>query len=77
MCCEFEEVERETELNLEIYLYKSEEVKSFKYLWSVVQNNGDLDEETTGRIQTRWNSWGKCSGMLCDQRMPIKLKGKI
>ena len=77
MRCEFEAVQREREVDLEIDFHKLREVESFKYLGSVVQNTGDLDEELTGRIQSGWNSWRKCSGVLCDRRMPMKLKSKI
>ena len=24
-----------------------------------------------------WRNWKKCSGVLCDRRMPVKLKGKV
>ena len=50
MRCDFEEVERERAVDLEIDFHKLEEVESFKYLGSVVQNKGDLDEELTRRI---------------------------
>ncbi|XP_064118956.1 uncharacterized protein LOC135223964 [Macrobrachium nipponense] len=77
MCCEFEEAERERKVDLEIDFHKLEEVGSFKYLGSVIQNIGDLDEGLTGRIQSGWSSWRKCSGVLCDRWMPVKLKSKI
>ena len=77
MRCNFEEVAREREIDLEIDFHKLKEVESFKYLGSVIQNNGDLDEELTRSIQSGWNRWRKCSGVLCDRRMPVKLKSKI
>ena len=77
MRCNFEEVAREREIDLEIDFHKLKEVESFKYLGSVIQNNGDLDEELTRSIQSGWNRWRKCSGVLCDSRMPVKLKSKI
>ena len=77
MRCNFEEVDREREMDLEIDCQKLEEVESFKYLGSVIQNKGDLDEELTRRIQSGWNNWRKCSGVLCDRRMPLKLKSRV
>ena len=35
---------------------------------------------TTGiaqRVSAAWGNWKRCSGVLCDRRMPVKLKGKV
>ena len=61
MRCNFEEVAREREIDLEIDFHKLKEVESFKYLGSVIQNKGDLDEELTRSIQSGWNRWRKCN----------------
>ena len=29
------------------------------------------------RVGAGWGNWKKCSGVLCDRRMPVKLKGKV
>ncbi|XP_068227862.1 uncharacterized protein [Palaemon carinicauda] len=65
-----------SKVDLETGFDKLEVVESDNYRPSVIQNTGDLDEELTGRIQSGWNSWRKYSGVLCDRRMPIKLKTK-
>ena len=52
-------------------------VTSFKYLGSMTQSSGDLDKEITHRIQAGWNNWRKVTGVVCDKRVPVKLKGKI
>ncbi len=54
-----------------------EQVKEFKYLGSVVQEDGEMKNEISNRIQSGWRNWRKCSGVLCDRKMPEKLKGKI
>ena len=29
------------------------------------------------RLGAGWMNWKKCSGVLCDKKMPVKLKGKV
>ena len=53
------------------------EVESFKYLGSFVQKNGDLDEDVKHRIKCGWMKWREASGVLCDKRIPMRLKGKF
>ena len=28
-------------------------------------------------MSAAWGNWKRCSGVLCDKRMPVKLKGKV
>ena len=53
------------------------EVKEFKYLGSTVQQDGGCNIEVRKRTQSGWNSWRKVTGVMCDKRMPAKLKGKV
>ena len=53
------------------------EVTEFKYLGSTVQSDGGNDKEVRKRIQAGWNSWQKSTGLLCNNRVPLKVKGKI
>ena len=39
--------------------------------------NGDLDAEMTHRIQSGWKNWKKVSGILCDLRISLRVKGKV
>ena len=46
------------------------------YLGSTVQESGSYDSEVKKREQTRWNEWRKVSGVICDKRLPARVKGK-
>jgi len=52
-------------------------VTDFKYLGSSVQEDGGAETEVTRRIQSGWNSWRKITGVVCDRKVPDKLKGKL
>ena len=53
------------------------EVTEFKYLGSTIQKDGGTEAEVNRRVQSGWNNWKKMSGVLCDKKMPSKVKGKI
>ncbi|XP_050507071.1 uncharacterized protein LOC126884837 [Diabrotica virgifera virgifera] len=50
---------------------------SFKYLGSVLQSNEEIDEYACSRIRAGWMKWKEASGVLCDKKIPMKLKGKF
>ncbi|KAK3541729.1 hypothetical protein QTP86_002116 [Hemibagrus guttatus] len=52
-------------------------VQEFKYLGSTVQNNGECGKEVKKRVQAGWNGWRKVSGVLCDQKISARIKGKV
>ena len=46
----------------------------FRYLGSVLQKDGDIDEDVRHKILAGWLKWRQASGVLCDRRVPQKLK---
>ena len=48
-----------------------------KYLGSSVEETGGMTTEISQRVSSAWRNWKRCSGVLCDRRMPVKLKGKV
>ncbi|KAK3525956.1 hypothetical protein QTP70_011401 [Hemibagrus guttatus] len=59
---------------------QGEEVKKvleFKYLGSTVQSNGECGKEVKKRVQAGWKGWRKVSGVLCDQKISARIKGKV
>ena len=52
-------------------------VKKFKYLGSTVQESGSCEREVKKRVQAGWNGWRRVSGVICDRRLPARVKGKV
>jgi hypothetical protein len=52
------------------------QVTYFKYLGSIVQNDGEVGD-VNHRIQARWLKWRSSSGVLCDAKVPLKLKANF
>ena len=52
-------------------------VHHFKYLGSSVEETGGTATEISQIVSAAWRNWKRCSGVLCDRRMPVKLKGKV
>ena len=50
---------------------------TFRYLGSMLQRDGDIDEDVNHRIKAGWMKWRQASSVLCDKRVPQKLKGKF
>jgi hypothetical protein len=50
---------------------------TFRYLGSMLQKDGNIDEDVCHRIKPRRLKWCQASGVMCDPRVPLKLKGKF
>ena len=49
----------------------------FLYLRLVIQKDGEIHEDVTHRIKAGWLKWRNALGVLCDRKIPLKLKGKF
>ncbi|XP_064090679.1 uncharacterized protein LOC135204394 [Macrobrachium nipponense] len=47
-------------------------VQTFKYLGSILEDSGSMDQEMRHRIQAGWHNWRPASEVLCD-KVPLKL----
>ena len=52
-------------------------IKEFNYLGSTVQESGSCEREVKRRVQAEWNGLRKASGVICDRRLPARVKGKV
>jgi len=52
-------------------------VTDFKYLGSTISADGDITPDVRARVKAAWLKWRQVNGVLCDRRMPIRLKAKI
>ena len=52
-------------------------VDDFKYMGSTVQSNVECGREVKKREQAGWNGWRRMSGVICDRRVPARVKGKV
>ena len=50
-----------------------ERVTHFKYLGVSIEEEGGMETEIAKRVGVGRMNWTKCSGVLCDKRMPVKL----
>ncbi|KAL3363598.1 hypothetical protein AABB24_012720 [Solanum stoloniferum] len=75
--CKFSDAvdEADGEVRLDTQIIPKKE--SSKYLGAVIQRSGDIDGDVTHRIGAAWLKWRLASGVLCDKKVPPKLKGKF
>ena len=52
-------------------------VKEFKYLGSTVQESGGCEREVKKRVQAGWNRRRRVSRVICNRRLPARVKGKV
>ena len=52
-------------------------VTSFRYLGSLIQESGSVEEEIQSRATAAWSKWREISGVVCDKKMPLRLKSKV
>ena len=56
---------------------KVSRVKKLKYLGSTVQESGSCEREVKKKVQEGWNGWRRVSGVICDRRLPARVKEKV
>jgi len=49
----------------------------FRYLGSIFSKDGEIGDDVTHRIKVGWLKWRRASGILCNKRILVHLKGKF
>ena len=52
-------------------------VTTFKYLGSMFDAEGGTTTDFKNRVRLAWNKWREVTGVICDKKVPVKLKHKI
>ena len=52
-------------------------VDYFKYLGSVIDQDGTIDTYVDLRMHAAWSSWRKLTGVLYDRNIPLRLNAKV
>ncbi|XP_059306273.1 uncharacterized protein LOC132057673 [Lycium ferocissimum] len=73
----FNEAPQEAGLEVRLGTQAIQKKSSFKYLGSIMQGSGEIDDDVTHRIGAGWMKWRLASGVLCDKKVPPQLKGKF
>ena len=53
------------------------QVETFKYLGVTISAKGDSEEAVRARVRAAWMRWREISGVICDKKMPRKLKVRL
>nr|XP_009802969.1 PREDICTED: uncharacterized protein LOC104248423 [Nicotiana sylvestris] len=75
--CKFSEERHEEEVEVKIDTQVIPTRDSFKYIWSIIQGNREIDKDVAHYTRRGWMSWRLASEVLCDKNVPPRLKGKF
>ena len=51
--------------------------EKFRYLGSVMHESGGIDHDVYSRKSSTWTKWAEVTGVVCNRRISLKLKGLI
>ena len=59
---------------MEIEMINLPTVQSFKYLGSTIDRGGGASKDVGNRVTKAWSKWRELSGVICNKKIPTKLK---
>ena len=77
MDCNFSRNMERAETTVRIEDHEIPQSDSFRYLGSIITKDGEIQEDVIYRIKAGWLKWKLASRMLCDRRMPTRVKEKF
>ena len=75
MRCGFNTTKHEEEVSLDGQVVPQKD--TFRYLGSMLQKDGDIDEDVSHRIKAGWMKQCQASSIVCDNRVAQKLKDRF
>ncbi|GMP36936.1 hypothetical protein CsSME_00008867 [Camellia sinensis var. sinensis] len=75
MECKFSNSNNESRGEVKIENQELPKSEHFRYLGSIITTAGEIDADVAHRIKAGWCKWRSASGVLCDKRIPTRLKG--
>ncbi|XP_060177825.1 uncharacterized protein LOC132607761 [Lycium barbarum] len=75
MECKFSDVTQETDVEVKIEAQTIPKRGSFNYLGSIIQGDGEIDNDAAHRISAGWMKWRRPSGVLCNKKVSPRRKG--
>ena len=77
MTCNFAQSSEDDGQEVRIGTQAITQKENFKYLGAIIRKDGDVESDVIHRIQVGWMKWRAATGVLCDKRFPLRLKGKF
>ena len=76
MICDFgTTTQEEKDISLESQVVPRKD--TFRYLGSMLQRDGDIDEDVSHIIKAGWMKWRQASGVLCDKKGTTEAKRHV
>ncbi|XP_009797977.2 uncharacterized protein [Nicotiana sylvestris] len=75
--CKFSDGTHDADIEVKLDAQVIPKRASYKYIGSIIQGNGEIDEDVAHHIGAGWMKWRFASGILCDKNVPLRLKGKF
>lgn len=77
MKCKFSRYESREVGRVTLEDHKLPKCNFFKYLDSIIQKEGNIEEFVNYWIKTEWTKWKRCYWVLVDKNIPLKLNGQL